>query len=271
MTSVPPLTITRDVHLMVASPLKGGAKADYLSALVGLATLAGREGYACSYGWLDGRGAMDRARNGLIGAFLSTRASHLVLVDGDVGFVAEDIARAIDLMRRDDAYRVIVASCPEARINWPVVAAASALGAAETNPAVLEQFSGQFSFELVDNDGGLALDHPAELAWASAGLMVIERTVIESLCARHPETQYRAMPQDLVGGRPCETLHALFQPTIDPASGQYLSGDMLFCQRARAAGFRLWLAPWMQTTRTASARFAGSLAALGALSDEMPE
>ncbi len=86
----------------------------------------------------------------------------------------------------------------------------------------------------------------------------------------HPDLRYTPTPQDRAAGEIGESLYALFQSTIDPASARHLSGAMLFCYRARAAGFRLWLAPWLRTTNTGTARFIGSLADLAALEPPAP-
>ena len=62
-----------------------------------------------------------------------------------------------------------------------------------------------------------------------------------------------------------ESVHALFLPEIDPNSGLMLSEDYAFCRRARDAGFRIWLAPWVRTTHSGPAIFRGSLADLAPL------
>jgi hypothetical protein len=44
-----------------------------------------------------------------------------------------------------------------------------------------------------------------------------------------------------------------------------LSDDYAFCRRARDAGFRIWLAPWVRTTHSGPAIFQGSLPDLAQL------
>jgi hypothetical protein len=95
--------------------------------------------------------------------------------------------------------------------------------------------------------------------------MVIRRDVVEALVARHPELTYAADALDREGGLVGETLSALFHPMIDPDTGHMLSDDYAFCHRVRAAGFRIWLAPWMRTSHTGPARFAATLSDLAAL------
>lgn len=265
MTNIPPLRITRDLRLMIASTLDGGAAPDHLRAVTGLMALAPRRTDGCTFVCAAADGAMDRARNALIGAFLVSDATHLLLVDGSIGFDPAAVLDTIDQMQGDEAYAIMTAPCSARRINWQLVAAASASGAAADDPAALARFGGHFAMDFAEPSAGIALDQPAELASAEAGLMVIRRDVIEALCARHQELRYTPEPQDVVAGKAPSMLCALFQSTVDPASAQLLSGAKLFCYRVRSAGFRLWLAPWLRTTNTGSATFAGSLADLADL------
>lgn len=265
MTSIPPVRITRDLRLMVASALADGAAADHLRAITGLAGLAQGRVDECRFACANAEDSADRARNALAGVFLAANATHLVLVDGAIGFDPAALLDLIDRMQGDQSLAIMFAPCTARQINWTLVAAASANGAGAGNPAELARFGGHFVLDFVDPSAGIRLDQPVELAGAEAGLMVIRRDVIETLCQRHPEVRYTPEPQDAEAGALGESLYALFQSTIDPASGRFVPGVTLFCYRARAAGFRLWLAPWLCTTNTGTARFAGSLADLAHL------
>jgi hypothetical protein len=274
VTTVPPVTITPipaaagPARLLVATPLYGGAEADYLRAVVGLTGAAQRAGVACSFAWLSNNAAIDRARNVLAAAFLQSDATHLLFVDGDIGFAPEDVLGLVQRMQADPELAVIGAPCPKRAVNWNLVASAAAKGLAQGNPAALERFSGLFTLDLVDPAGQFRLDEPIELTRVGTGLMLIRREVIEALVQHHPELRYAADALDRESGLAGEHLTALFQPMIDPDSGHLLSDDYAFCRRVRDAGFRLWLAPWMRTSHTGPARFAGALADLAALSAE---
>ena len=265
MTSIPPIRITRDLRLMIASALDGGAASDHLTSVAGLVAAAPGRMDACEVVAISAQGSLDRARNALLGAFLASDATHLLLVDGTIGFDPAAVLGVIDLMQGDDTYAMITAPCVMREVNWGLVQAASVAGLGDADPAQLARFGGQFAFEVADPDADLALDILTELTGAEAGLMVIRRDVIEALWAAHPELHYLPDRPDLIPGQPPRMLAALFQSTVDPASNRYLSGAMLFSYRARAAGFRLWLAPWLGTTNTGAARFAGTLADMAAL------
>lgn len=263
MIASPPSASAR---LLVATPLYSGAEADYLRSVVGLTGAAERAGVPVSFAWLSNNAVIDRARNVLAAVFLQSDATHLVFIDGDIGFVPADLLGLVTRMQNDDRLAVIGAPYPKRRINWSMVAAAAAKGLAAGNPAALERFSGVYVFDPLDAPDSIRMDEPLEVRRAGTGLLVIRRDVIETLCARHPELRYAPDALDREGGISGDHLTALFQPLIDPDTGHILSDDFAFCHRVRAAGFRIWLAPWMRTTHTGPARFSGSMVDLAAMS-----
>lgn len=259
----PPLAPAR---LLVATPLYDGAQADYLRSVVALTGAAERAGVACSFAWLSNNAYIDRARNGLAAAFLQSDATHLVFIDGDIGFVPEELLDLVARMQGDDRLAVMGAPYPKRRINWNLVVAAAAKGLAQGNPAALERYSGLFAIEPLEPAGNFPLDGPIEMKRAGTGLMVIRRDVVETLVARHPELAYSADALDRESGLAGDRITALFQPLIEPETGHLLGDDYAFCYRARAAGYRIWLAPWMRTSHTGPARFAATLSDLAQLS-----
>lgn len=280
MTSVPPVTITPiaeprsaaggggagAIRLLVATPLYDGAQADYLRAVVGLTGAAERAGMGCAFAWLSNNASISRARNVLTAAFLRSDATHMMFVDGDIGFAPDEVIDCLNRMQADPALAVMGAPCPKRMVNWGLVAAAAAKGLGAGNPAALENYSGAFALDLLDPAATFRIDQPTELVRLGTGLMIIRRDVVETLCARHPDLAYSADALDRESGLVGDKLYALFQPLIDPQSGHLMSDDYAFCRRVRDAGYRIWLAPWMRTSHTGPARFAGALADLAALS-----
>lgn len=279
MTSTPPVTITpvgpapaptpvpaRAPSLLVATPLYDGAQADYLRSIVSLVGVAHRRGLPCTFAWLSNNASISRARNVLAAAFLQSDASHMLFLDGDIGFGPDDVVDLIARMQADDRLAVVGAPCTKRQINWSLVASAAAKGLGQGNPAELERYSGLFALDPLDPHASFRIDEPLELTRVGTGLMVIRRDVIETLCAHHPELRYTPDAFDRESGLVGDQLTALFQPMIDPESGHLMSDDYAFCRRVRDAGFRVWLAPWMRTSHTGPARFAGALADLAQLS-----
>ncbi len=264
MTGGEPSASAQRASLMVATPLYDGAQASYLRSVLELASLAERQGIECAFAQLSHNPSIDRVRNAMAGLFLRSACTHLLFVDGDIGF---DPAQIVDLVRRmqaDVELAIMGAPYPKREINWQTVAAAAAKGLA-SDPRELEKFSGAFAMELLDSKAGFALNAPVELAKLGAGLMIIRRDVIESLYRRHPELAYRPSRIDGLAGQVDGEIAALFHPLIETETRQLLSEDYAFCRRARDAGFRIWMAPWMRTSHTGPAKFTGAIADLAPL------
>lgn len=276
MSAVPPVATTPiggaptpapagPARLLVATPLYDGAQADYLRGIVGLIGAAQQRSVPCAFAWLSNNAAIDRARNVLTGAFLQSDATHMLFLDGDIGFAAEEVIDLIARMQADSRLAVVGAPCTKRQVNWQLVASAAAKGLGQDNPAELERYSGVFALEPLEPGANFRLDEPLELSRVGTGLMLIRRDVIETLVQRHPELRYTPDALDRGSGLVGDYLTALFSPAIDPDSGHLMSDDYAFCHRVRAAGFRIWLAPWMRTTHTGPARFAGTLSDLAQL------
>lgn len=265
MTDGGPPAPAQRASLMVATPLYDGAQASYLRSVLELASLADRQGIECTFAQLSHNPSIDRVRNAMAGLFLHSACTHLLFLDGDIGF---EPAQVIDLVRRmqaDPELAIIGAPYPKREINWHAVAAAAAKGLAASDPRELEKFGGAFAMELLDDKAGFALNAPVELASLGAGLMTIRRDVIESLYRRHPELAYRPSRIDGLAGQVEGEIAALFHPLIEDETRQLLSEDYAFCRRARDAGFRIWMAPWMRTSHTGPAKFTGAIADLAPL------
>jgi hypothetical protein len=254
-----------ECHLLVAVPLYDGAQGPFLRSLLALTGVARARELKLSVALLTHQPSINRARNSLMTSFHDGSYTHMLFVDGDIGFNADEVIGLVEAMLADQARAIIGAPCPKRLINWRTVAAAVQKGAAQDNPAELEKFAGDFAFELLDSDAQIALDRPVELAKLGTGLMLIRRDVAEVLRAAHPEFEYRPNPVERPASGLGETAHAFFQPMIEADTQKLLSDDYAFCRRARDAGFRIWLAPWMRVTHTGPATFSGSLVDLARL------
>jgi hypothetical protein len=107
MTITPPVTITpvgqggapvAALRLMIATPLYDGAQADYLRSVIGLTAAATQRGVGCSFAFLSNNAAIDRARNLLAAAFVQSDATHLVFIDGDIGFDPEALEQLLHVV-----------------------------------------------------------------------------------------------------------------------------------------------------------------------------
>lgn len=252
-------------RLMVATPIYDGAQGTYVRAALGLALAAQAQGVPVRFEFILHEAQVHRARSLLADLFVQSDCSHLLFVDADIDFAAADIFAMIEAMAGRPDCAILGAAVPRRTINWSQVARAAERGLAKDNAADLARYAGDFALSFLRADQRFALTDLVELSQLGTGLMLIRRDVVETLCAQHPDLLFRTDARDRQGTGVRENVHALFLPEIDPTSGLMLSEDYAFCHRARDAGFRIWLAPWVRTTHSGPAAFRGSLADLAPL------
>ena len=256
----------KDCRLMVATPIYGGAQGNYVHSVLGLALAAQAIGLGIDFAFILDQPQIDRSRNMLAHAFLKSDFTHLLFVDADIGFSADDVFSMLDRMASSPDAAIVGAAVPRRSINWANVARAAQLGLSADDPSMLERLSGDFNVALTSNSRTFERDELIELDRLGTGLMLIRRDAIETLTRTHGELNYRPDPVEKLNYQLDDQVCALFQPLIDPQSQHLLSEDYAFCSRARAASFRIWLAPWVRASHSGPATFSGALADLGALS-----
>lgn len=258
-------------RLMVATPIYDGAQGTYVRAALGLAMAAPAQGMPVRFEFILHEALVHRARSLLADLFVQSDCTHLLFVDADIDFVAADIFAMIEAMAARPDCAILGAAVPRRTVNWPQVARAAERGLAKDDAADLARYAGDFALSFLRADERFALTDLVELSQLGTGLMLIRRDVVETLCAQRPELRFRTDARDRQGTGVRENVHALFLPEIDRTSGLMLSEDYAFCRRARDAGFRIWLAPWVRTTHSGPAIFRGSLADLAPLFASSPD
>jgi len=255
--------------LMVATPIYDGAQGSYVRAALALALDAQAAGVSVRFEFILYQPDVARARTMLSAMFLASDCTHLLFVDADIDFAAADIFAMLRAMTGREDCAVLGAAYPRRIVNWGSVARAAQSGAAK-RPGDLARFSGEFALRFLNGDQRFALNELVELERLGTGLMLIRRDVFDGLAAAHPELGFRPSASERQAHGVGERATAFFHPMIDPDSGDLLSEDYAFCARVRAAGFRIWLAPWVRTTHSGPMVFSGSLPDLARLSAANP-
>jgi hypothetical protein len=158
-----------------------------------------------------GEALIGRARAGMLAAFLRGPASHMLMVDADVGFPPEAVFRLLDARK-------------------PVIGGAY--------PCKRQPRGGPTAWELDLIEGD---DTPASGLWRVAsvgsGFLLIEREAASRITAAHPEL--RAGLRDVAGATVLEAV-MVFDSMIEPETGRYLSDYRAFCRRWRDLGGEVW-------------------------------
>src|SRR5580704_4437262 len=130
----------------------------------------------------DGDALITRARASLVAQFLDDPAmTHLLFIDGDIGFEPEQVLRLIDCEAD-----VCAAVYPIKRIDWDKVRAV--MGAGRPNPAAAA-FS--YVFEVADPGAVVARAGFAKVRYAGSGFLMIRRRALEAMCERYPHLRYK--------------------------------------------------------------------------------
>lgn len=260
-----------DCRLMVATPIYEGAQGGYVRAALDLALRAQAAGLSVRFEFILYQPTIGRARDLLAAMFLASDCTHMLFVDADIDFAADDIFSMIAAMQSRPDVGVLGAAYPRRMINWRSVARAAEMGFGKDDPSELARFSGDFALHFLNPDQRFKLTDLVELSRLGTGLMLIRRDVLDGLRRALPDLVFRPDSGERQAHGVGEVEPSLFSPLIDADSQALLSDDYAFCRRVRDAGYRIWLAPWVRATHAGPAIFAGSLADMAQLYSVKPD
>ncbi|MBJ7438935.1 MAG: glycosyltransferase [Sphingopyxis sp.] len=255
---------------MVATPIYEGAQGTYVRAALALALRAQAMGISVRFEFILYQPSITRARNMLAAMFLASDCTHMLFVDSDIDFSADDVFSMIEAMAAHPECGVLGGAYPRRMINWANVARAVEQGLAKDNPADLARYAGDFALHFLHPNQNFQMTDLVELARLGTAMMLIRRDVLEGMSAAMPDLVFRPDPAERQAHGVGEVVPAFFCPYIEPESQALLSDDYAFCRRVRDAGFRIWLAPWIRTTHAGPAIFSGALADTAQLFSQKP-
>src|SRR6056300_1728857 len=92
----------RKRKLFVATPMYGGqCHGMYTKSTADLAKLCQAYGIECKFFYLFNESLITRARNYCVDEFLRSDYTHLMFIDSDIGFAAQDIFVMLQLQMKD--------------------------------------------------------------------------------------------------------------------------------------------------------------------------
>jgi len=246
--------------IFVCSPMYGGmCNGQYTKSSVDLAKLAMHYGMKIDFFYLYNESLITRARNYLVDEFMRGDYTHLMFIDADIGFDANDVIALSVIAEPGTDKEIVCGPYPKKCISWEKIKRAVDKGFADKDPETLERYVGDYVFNPVEGSTEIRLDEPCEVLEGGTGFMMIQRSAFEKYAEAYPEFMYKpdhARTQYFDGSR---EIMAFFDCIIDPKSKRYLSEDYMFCQYARNAGVKVWLCPWMKLQHTGTYVFGGSL------------
>lgn len=201
------------------------------------------------YNWqfLYNESLITRARNGLVKMFYQTDCTHLLFIDADISYRAEDIVSMIDADKD-----IICGVYPKKRIAWERINDALAKG-------IIGEDLKHYTGDLVINKLNYVdtpienKSEPVEIFNGGTGFMLIKRSVFDLLKPHCP-----TYTNDMLPGQQ-EIVTEYFATSIEPDSNRLLSEDYHFCRLARLNGIKVWAAPWVELGHIGSYKFEGKL------------
>lgn len=223
---------TNVLHLVVATPCYGGVVTQrYMQSVCGLMLAATHDSVAVSLELLGNDSMITRARNSLVATALDNPdATHLMFIDADIGFTADQVGR---MLRFDQD---VVAGMYPLKVMHYDAAVAQRVAAGEP----LETAQIRYVGVCLDDEARREEDGFVTAEFAGTGFMLIKRQALERMIAAYPELRFAAV-HDRASPSLSANQYALFDGMIDPESGAYLSEDYTFCRRWRAIGGEVWL------------------------------
>lgn len=235
--------------LYLAAPCYGGeVTIHFLRAVVALQEACRARGVGLHVDLLDSDPLIVRARSRLAAHFLADpKATHLLFCDADIGFAPANAFRLLE-----SGKDIAAAVCPLKNIDWEKVRAAARSGAPDLQAAGL----GYVVRFLPTRDNSVEVERGfARVAYGGTGFLMIRREALERIVQAHPE-----LVAD-VGDVDAETAKVamIFETTVEPETGHYLSEDYAFCRRWRDLGGEIWADVEARLTHVGAAHYTGSL------------
>lgn len=262
-----PIEEIRKRKLFVATPMYGGQCAGpYAKSCLDLNAVCIKYGVQVQFFFLFNESLITRARNYLVDEFLRSDATHLMFIDSDIDYNPMDV---IALLALDKP--VAGGPYPKKTIAWEKVYDAAKLGLADENPLHLEQYSGDYVFNVAPGTKEIRLDEPVPVLEIGTGFMMVRRDAFEKYREAYPDYSYKPDHNRTKHFDGSREIHAFFDTVIDPETRRYLSEDYMFCQWARKIGIEIYLCPWMKLKHVGTYVFGGSLDALAGLSHKQQQ
>ena len=266
-----PIEELREKKIFVATPMYGRmCSGMYSKACCDLATLSTKYQMDLKFFYLFNESLIPRARNYLVDEFLRAEEyTHLMFIDADIHFDPNDVL-TLAALDKD----IIGGPYPKKCIAWEKVRNAVDTGLADEDPTVLEQYTGDYVFNPVENTHKIQVAEPVDVLEIGTGFMLIKREVFDDFKEAYPQFTYTPdhnRSEHFSGDR---EIHAYFDTVIDSdaylgeisgKSNRYLSEDYFFCQFVRRLGYKIYLCPWMKLGHMGSYVFSGSMQSLANL------
>lgn len=226
------------MKVLIATPMYGGmCTAGYTSSMIELFKRASfLEDIQLEFMYGVNEALVTRARNMCVSIFLKSDATHLLFIDSDIQFNAEQI---IAMLRTKKDF--VCGIYPKKKIDWDAVKHHAVMG---IRPDQLQARSSEYLFipsgDMVQDADGLI-----EIERAGTGMMMISRTVFETLSNQVQSFKLEAPVMSNVRFEDTEEYKEFFYTCVDPTTKIFLHEDFNFCRLWKETGGKIYGASWV--------------------------
>ena len=221
----------------------GMCTGEYTRSMINVVPVCSQHGIEVSMAFIYNDSLVTSARNKLATIFINHDFTHLMFIDADIGFNAQDV---VSLIQADKD--VIAGVYPKKRIDWGRVSLAAAAGVPAEE---LQHHTGDLVVNLLNHEREAVVKatEPVEVYGAGTGFMLIKREVMERLKA---DVDTYLDDND-------QPLYEYFFLRKDEALNKQLTEDYSFCWLCREYGMKVYVAPWVRLSHSGSYTFTGSV------------
>ena len=178
--------------------------------------------------------SLQKAKNILFSMFMKTPHTHLLLIDADIEFEADDVIKMLEFDKP-----VIGGLNYKTNIRWDKLAEiANQKGEKNYSIETLQTISREYNF--VPRDGDMQTFDVSkefiEVDVIGSSVMLLKREALEQIEAAYANDKY------VVDGNPCFPYFNTDIKTIpDSGTSIYIEDDQMFCNRWRQLGGKVYL------------------------------
>lgn len=235
------------MHLVIGTPCYGGMMCtEYTQSLLALKEACLQNNIQMTCIFLGNESLIQRGRNTIAHHFLEIQdATHLMFIDADQKFIANDIALMIKANKR-----IIGGPVPMKGINWDNVRRGAIIGHSN-----LSALTGYFNINKLEGHEMIDSKEPFQVKHIGTGFMLIQRAVFEQL---RPLVGWYNKGSSLSSQ---DKVYDFFK--VQNVNNELLSEDYSFCQLYREQGGTVWAAPWCVLGHFGAYLFSGHYAQQG--------
>ena len=189
---VPVEHLSNTRKLFIASPMYGGScQGMYTRSMMELTNQLTRMNIPHNPYFLFNESLITRARNYCADEFMRSDCTHMIFIDSDIGFNANDVIALLALQDDDSPYDIIGGPYPKKCISWEKIKMAVDKGFADEDPNALENYVGDYVFNPKAGAETIPISEPVEVLEIGTGFMMIRKKTFEVLNDKYPELLYK--------------------------------------------------------------------------------